>query len=220
MLDWLLPQRCVACRSPGAQLCTSCAGAIRGIAPPLCHRCGAPTVWPVERCRECAGRRLAFARARAAVAYDATARRVVAAWKEHAVRGLVRWAVEAVATGIPPPSVDCVTFVPPDRERQLKRSVHPAEALARELADRWSVNVEPLVLRSRASDRQRGLPRHVRKRNVSGAFAAARSVPARIALVDDVYTTGATANAASSALRKGGAGHVEVVTFARALRVR
>jgi predicted amidophosphoribosyltransferase len=44
-------------------------------------------------------------------------------------------------------------------------------------------------------------------------------VPARIALVDDVYTTGATVNAASSALRKGGARRVEVVTFARAIRI-
>jgi predicted amidophosphoribosyltransferase len=174
----------------------------------------------VQRCRECAGRRLAFTRARAAVAYDETARRVVAAWKEHAVRGLGRWAVEAVATGIPPPSVDRLTFVPPDRERQLKRSVHPAEALARALANRWRVEIDPLLRRGRRSARQRGLSRQVRTRNVSGAFEPTGAIPRRVALVDDVYTTGATVNAAAAALRKGGARHVEVVTFARALRVR
>jgi predicted amidophosphoribosyltransferase len=55
---------------------------------------------------------------------------------------------------------------------------------------------------------------------VAGAFVAHRRVPPRVVLVDDVYTTGATANAASSALRKGGARRVEVVTFARTIRVR
>jgi predicted amidophosphoribosyltransferase len=54
---------------------------------------------------------------------------------------------------------------------------------------------------------------------VATAYAPVRSVPAYVALVDDVYTTGATANAAASALRKGGALEVEIVTFARAIRI-
>jgi predicted amidophosphoribosyltransferase len=58
-----------------------------------------------------------------------------------------------------------------------------------------------------------------RRQNVAGAFSARARVPARLGLVDDVYTTGATASAASSALRAAGARHVEVVTFARAVRL-
>jgi predicted amidophosphoribosyltransferase len=65
--------------------------------------------------------------------------------------------------------------------------------------------------------RQRGATVSER-RSVRGAFRATTSVPRRVALVDDVYTTGATATAASSALRAAGARRVEVVTFARALR--
>ena len=57
-----------------------------------------------------------------------------------------------------------------------------------------------------------------RRRNVRGAFAPARASPARVCLVDDIYTSGATAGAAASALRRGGARRVEVVTFARAVR--
>jgi predicted amidophosphoribosyltransferase len=53
---------------------------------------------------------------------------------------------------------------------------------------------------------------------VRGAFRASRDVPRQIVLVDDVYTSGATANAAASALRAAGARRVEVVTFARAVR--
>ena len=80
--------------------------------------------------------------------------------------------------------------------------------------------VDPLLTRVRGSPRQRELTRAQRRRNVATAFVAARRVPPRIVLVDDVYTTGATANAAASALRKGGAREVEVVTFARTIRVR
>ena len=57
------------------------------------------------------------------------------------------------------------------------------------------------------------------RRNVSGVFEA-RPPPASVLLVDDVYTTGATVHAAASALRRAGARRVEVVTFARAIRVR
>jgi predicted amidophosphoribosyltransferase len=67
-------------------------------------------------------------------------------------------------------------------------------------------------------DRQRGLGFRERQRNVRGAFEPARASPPRVCLVDDVYTSGATASAAASALRKGGAREVEVVTFARAVR--
>jgi predicted amidophosphoribosyltransferase len=53
---------------------------------------------------------------------------------------------------------------------------------------------------------------------VRNLFAPARQAPSRVALVDDVYTSGSTANAAASALRRGGATRVDVITFARAVR--
>ncbi|MDQ2981981.1 MAG: ComF family protein, partial [Actinomycetota bacterium] len=65
---------------------------------------------------------------------------------------------------------------------------------------------------------QRGLSRPDRRRNVARAFRANCCVPQRVLLVDDVYTSGATAAAAASALRKAGARRVEVVTFARVVR--
>jgi predicted amidophosphoribosyltransferase len=72
--------------------------------------------------------------------------------------------------------------------------------------------------RTRPASRQRGLSLADRRRNVSGAFAPARESPPRVALIDDVYTSGSTVNAAASALRKGGARRVEVITFARVVR--
>lgn len=220
MLDFLLPQRCVACAHSGAHLCGECIGRLQRLPSPLCARCGAPTVWPVERCTECSGRRIAFARARAAVAYDDVARRVVTAWKEHGVRRLAAVAADVVVETVAPPAADCVTFVPPDAERQLRRSAHPAPMLARHLAARWSLECVPLLRRTRRTGRQRELNEAARRRNLAGAFVGVEGVPGRAVLVDDVYTTGATANAAASALRRVGAREVAVITFARTLRVR
>jgi len=219
VLDLLLPQRCLVCSLPGGQMCAGCTAALRRISPPWCVRCGAPTAWPVRRCAECAGRRLAFAHARAAVEYDAPVRRVVGAWKERGLRRLAGWAAAVVADSVAAPR-GVVTFVPADGDRRLRRGHHAAEALARELASGWSLPLEALLVRVRGSPRQRELTRLERRRNVAAAFAARGRVPARVLLVDDVYTTGATANAAASALRKGGAREVEVVTFARTIRIR
>jgi ComF family protein len=220
VLDLLLPQRCTVCSLPGSQLCGGCRSGLPRIETPLCERCGAPTAWPVARCRECAGRRLAFATARAAVRYDDGVRRLVAAWKERGLRRLARIAADVVVETVDRPAVAGLVFVPPDRDRTLKRGHHTAERLACELAARWELPVEALLSRTGAAPRQRGLSRAERRRNLATAFAVRGPVPSRIALVDDVYTTGATVHFAASALRRGGARRVEVVTFARTIRLR
>jgi predicted amidophosphoribosyltransferase len=172
----------------------------------------------VRRCAECSGRRLGFVSARAAVVYDERARRFVAAWKEHAQRRLAQDAADLVVETLARPQVATLAFVPADSERVLERGHRPAEALARTLGRLWDLPVEALVERLRSVDRQRGLGLRERRANVAGVFGPARASPPRVCLVDDVYTSGATAAAAATALRKGGARRVEVVTFARAVR--
>jgi predicted amidophosphoribosyltransferase len=218
IINLLLPARCAVCASGGEQLCEACRASLPLLRPPLCERCGAPTAWPVVRCRECSGRRLAFASARAAVEYDGSVRRFVAAWKERGLRRLATEAAELVVDAVPPPPVATLAFVPPDRERVLLRGHHPAERLADELGLRWDLPVRPLLAWTRSIPHQRGLTRAERRRNVAGAFGPAAKAPARVGLVDDVYTSGATAAAAASALQKGGARRVEVITFARVVR--
>jgi predicted amidophosphoribosyltransferase len=219
MLDLLLPQRCLACRRSGAAVCDSCLESLPRIEPPLCDRCGSPTAWPVRRCAECSGRRLAFRTARAALAYDERVRAIVAGWKEHGLRRLAATAADLVAAVIAQPTVDALTFVPPDRNRLLERGHHPAERLARELGTRWNLPVLDTLARTGPAPRQRGATLADRRRNVRGAFAAKHS-PTSVCLVDDVYTSGATAAATAGALRRAGAREVRVVTLARALRLR
>lgn len=219
MLDLLLPRRCLVCGAGGTQLCAGCLERLPRLGPPLCARCGAPTAWPVRRCRECAGRRLAFASARAAVAYDDAVRRIVTGWKERGLRALADGAAGIVAETVPcPAGAATVTFVPPDAGRRLERGHHPAERLAEALAARWQLPCTPLLARAGAARRQRGLSLAERRRNVSRAFRATARAPTRVLLVDDVYTSGATVSAAATALRVAGARTIDVVTFARAMR--
>jgi len=153
------------------------------------------------------------------VAYDGAVPTFVSAWKEHGLRTLAQTAAELVAATLPAPSkASVITYIPPDDDRSIRRGHHPAEALARILASRWQLPVQPLLMRSRHVERQRGLSRDERRRNVRGAFRSRGSVGGRIVLVDDVYTTGATVGAAATALRAAGARRIEVVTFARAVR--
>ncbi len=150
--------------------------------------------------------------------YDDAARALVGAWKDRGLRGLAAHAADVIVASLEPPMRDLeLTYVAADRERRRRRGHDPPKALAHELGARWGPEVRPLLTRTGRSRPQRAQSLAARRANVRGAFASARSPPA-IVLVDDVYTSGATVNAAASALRRAGARHVEVITFARAVR--
>lgn len=208
----------MVCGRLGEALCAWCLAELPLLCGPCCARCGAPTAWPVARCLECAGRRLAFASARSAVAYLGPVRPLVAAWKERGLRHLAEEAANVIANSVERPCVDALAFAPADGDRSVKRGHHPAERLARELGLRWGLPVTGALGRTRAPRPQRGLTLAERRHNVAGSFVAVAGVPPTVGLVDDVFTTGATASAASSALRRAGARYIAVVTFARAIR--
>lgn len=181
----------------------------------MCARCGAPGPWPVQRCVECAGRRLGFSTARAALVYDDRARALVGAWKERGRRDLSRVAAELVAEVVAVPVADALCFVPGDRDRTLDRGHVTAERLADELGRGWGVPVLPVLSRSGRSRPQRGLARAQRRANVARSFVAAGPAPRRVVLLDDVYTTGSTVAACATELRRAGARRVDVVCLAR-----
>ena len=208
----------MVCRSPGEEVCETCLARLYRIPLPLCERCGAPTAWPVRRCGECAGRRLAFASARAAIVYDEAARALVRSWKERGLRRLAPAAAELVARAVALPDAAALCAVPPDPDRALVRGEHPATGLARELSRRWGLPVVAPIARTAPRPRQAGLALADRRGNVRGTFRAIGESAQRVCLVDDVYTTGETVNAAASALRKAGARRVHVVSLARAVR--
>lgn len=206
------------CARPGPALCEPCRDSLVRLSPPVCERCGSPGAWPVRRCAECSGRRLAFARARSAIVYDERARTFVRSWKELGRRRLAVEAAELVAEVVAPPGVDLLVHVPGDPERAWKRGSIAPERLAVALATLWALPVADVLRRVRSLPRQRGLGLAERRRNVRKSVVASGAVPRAVCLVDDVYTSGATADACASALRRVGARRVEVITLARAVR--
>jgi predicted amidophosphoribosyltransferase len=221
LVDLLFPQRCVGCgcATPGAQpFCEACLGAFRPLPGPLCACCGAPVAWAVPRCRGCAHRRVSFASARSAFLYTPSLRGFVAAWKERGIRGLAEVAADLTCGVLEPVRAQAIVPVPPDPGRLLRRGHHPPEQFAAHLGARWELRLCRSLVRCRSIPRQASLPRDERRRNVRDAFAVRGAVPGHVLLVDDVFTTGATASAAAQALRRAGAIRVDVVTFARAVR--
>jgi ComF family protein len=127
---------------------------------------------------------------------------------------------EALAARCAPRDAELVTAVPLPWPRLLARGYNQAEVVARALAATLGLPHRRL-LRRRARRRQTGLGRQDRVRNVTGAFHARRGEPirgARVLLVDDVMTTGATLEAAARALREAGASAVSAAVVARTPR--
>jgi len=201
-------------------ICPACLAGLPYLAGPSCARCGRPTALPVDECRECGGRRLAFRRAAAAIAYEGEGRELVRHLKSGRRRALAGPAGAMIATLLSAGESQAVCWVPGDRWRTIQRGCHPAELLAREAARRWGLAAVDLLEPAGLRRPQRGLDTAARRRNVRGAFRVRRAVevPASVALVDDVYTTGATLDACARALRDAGAGVVEGFTLARAVR--
>jgi predicted amidophosphoribosyltransferase len=220
LVDLLLPACCALCGRGGAPVCAACMRSLPLLGGPACARCGKPTVAAVPDCRECRGRRLGFEAAVAAVAFEGRGRDLVLRFKDGGLRGLAATAAGVVATVCAAPECDALTWVPGDRWRTLRRGYHPACELALGLADRWGVAARPLLAAAPIRRPQRGLDHVARRRNVRGAFRAAGELGgARIVVVDDVFTTGATLSACATALRQGGAGSVAAVTLARVVRI-
>lgn len=228
-LDLLYPPVCVACAAetadPGA-LCADCFRDAGFIAGPICDRCGAPS--PDPTCDGCAHAPPAWDRGRAAALYEGAARKAALALK-HAdrldvARAAAPWLLRAGRDLVA--DADLIATVPLHWTRLWRRRFNQSAELARALAraaGRVDALAPDLLVRTRRTGSQDGRTRSGRHANVAGAFAARRRWRgrldgARVLLVDDVMTTGATLSACAEALRAAGAGGVDALVLARVAR--
>ncbi len=227
-LDTLYPPTCLACRAATGEadaLCPACWRAMRFIERPFCERLGTPFEQDLGAgllSPQAIADPPVFRRARAVARFeDGPARRLVHRLK-YSDRGelagpLGAWMARAGADALA--EADAIVPVPLHAVKLWTRRFNQAAALARAIARQTGKPFEPgLLARVKATRSQVGLSREQRAQNVQGAFrtpSGARVKGRRIALVDDVLTSGATANAAARALLRAGAVQVDLIVFAR-----
>lgn len=215
-LDVVFPRRCAGCGGGPWPFCQTCVRALEAIEPPWCARCGAPSVLQVPRCRDCPPPPIATVRA--PFRYEGPAREAIHRLKFTGWRDVAAALASAIAACDDQAPVDAITWVPLSRRRLAERGYDQARALAVALASQTGTPVARLLRRTIATGPQAGRPGSDRRLAMRGAFTASRDVPARVLLVDDVLTTGATAAACAEALLAAGACEVHVSVAARAVR--
>ncbi len=233
LLDLVYPPSCLACREAvGAHggLCASCWSGMGFIERPYCERLGTPferdAATPGMISLEAAAHPPVFARARAVARYDSEAARgLVSRLKFYdrleLAEPMGRWMARAGAELLA--DADLIAPTPLHRLRLASRRFNQSAALARVISRESAVPLDTMALeRVKQTSPQVGLSRSQRAANLAGAFRVEPEARARIAglklvLVDDVLTTGATANAAARALLKAGATRVDLLVFAKAV---
>lgn len=228
-LDMLFPPVCLGCGGAVGTphgLCPTCWSQLVPITRPYCPVLGLPfaaDLGPEIVSAKALAEPPVFDRARSAVVYTDRARQLISRMKYGDRPDIARMCAGMMAGAggdlLGPDAV--LVPVPLHRLRQFQRRYNQSTELARGLAALSGLPVvTDLVHRHRQTAQQVGMNARQRARNVAGAFRVkpgrmAGLAGRRIILVDDVYTTGATVAALALALRRAGAHHVDVLTFAR-----
>ena len=224
--DWLLPRLCPACGDPAGPRRELCPGCERTL-PTLrhaCPRCAIPYEHPDTRgeCGTCQKKPPAYTRTIALYRYAPPVDHFIRALKFHQQLGLARLLGEQLARRLAPETArpDLIMPVPLHSARLRERGYNQALEIARPVARVLDVPLDfRSLVRVRATAPQTGMTVAARRKNLRGAFAlrdAAAMRNLRVALVDDVMTTGSTVQAAAKCLRAAGARDVEIWVIARA----
>lgn len=232
LLHTLFPTACCGCGRPlvGADIrdwCRSCAARVKFITSPLCPVCGMGLSSAAGRedrwCHSCLKRRPPFDRARSLVHYDDPIRTLLHRLKFSAdTRTTVGFAslIKAERSCYEKKDYDLIVPVPLFPARLRRRGLNQALVLARIFFVDESDKIDPTVLiKAKNTPAQSGLSGPARRKNLVGSIKVKPGVTlanSRVCLVDDVFTTGATASECSLKLKEKGAAVVDVVTFARA----
>jgi len=225
---FVLPTDCLACRIRRVDrfleggVCDTCWETLPRREEPRCARCDETLPGATEAAALCGRCRLdppEFESLLAPAPYLGSARAILLAFKFRGADYLASRLAGIMVETLPPPTADEIVSVPSTFRSRRARGYHPAEALAAALSARLGIPfARRRLVKSRETEVQSRLPLVRRPANVRGAFRVAGRPAARLLLVDDVATSGATARECARRLVAAGARVVTAWCFARASR--
>jgi ComF family protein len=227
VLDFALPPRCAGCGTIVEDVhsfCADCWKQIEFLGSAGCVTCGTPLeATDAEHCALCLAKPPRIGRTRAAVVYDDLSRglalRLKYGRKVAVAKTMARYMAPLIGDQ---PEGALLVPVPLHRGRLWQRGFNQSGIIAGELARRTGLESNSIVLRRiKRTPPLKGMSQQQRRRAVAGAFKVADGADLAgrtIVLVDDVLTTGSTANACARELRRAGAARVELISWARVVR--
>nr|WP_277622706.1 ComF family protein [Sphingomonas telluris] len=226
VLDFALPPRCAGCGAIVADVhsfCGDCWSQVEFLGESGCMTCGMPLeATDAELCGVCVAKPPRIERTRSAVAYDELSRSIAIRLKYGRKVALARTMARFMAPLVRPEHDPVLVPVPLHRGRLWQRGFNQSLLVANEIARATGLRSEARLLRrTRSTPALKGMSIAQRRKTVAGAFAvdpAADLQGRTVVLVDDVLTTGSTANACAKVLKKAGAARIELVSWARVIK--
>ena len=227
IVDFALPPRCAGCADVIEEVgafCPACWSAIDWLGDGGCACCGLPLEGTeIDQCGRCLAAAPPIERMRAAAAYGDLPRGIALKLKYGRKVAVARTMARYMAPLKGEWDADTLVIpVPLHRWRLWGRGFNQSALVAKALGKAWGIADDPMVLRRiRATVPLKGMNHGERRRAVAGAFAVAdgQAIAGRtIVLIDDVLTSGSTAEACAKVLRKAGARRIELLCWARVVR--
>lgn len=221
-LNLLYPRHCPVChkilKDQKRLICPACAGKLQAIRSPYCLKCGRPVKEEEECCADCRKRSHVFTEGRGIFLYDEKMKESLMRYKYHGHReygdfyaaAMCRYARKDILRWAP----DVIVPIPLHRKKQRQRGFNQAEYLAERISTFYGIPAAcRLLKKTKATRSQKKLSASERRSNLKGAFYAEGELHGKtVLLIDDVYTTGSTMDAAAECLREKGAGKIYFLT--------
>jgi ComF family protein len=225
-LDFALPPRCAGCGIIVADVhsfCADCWKRVEFLGETGCKTCGMPLEATEQTtCGACLAKPPRIQRTRAAVAYGELARSLAIRLKYGRKVAVARTMARYMAPLVSDAGDRLLIPVPLHRTRLWNRGFNQSALVARELSRTLGITADPLALRrTRRTPPLKGMSPIQRRRTVAGAFGVrdkAAIAGKTVILIDDVLTTGSTAEACARTLKRAGAARVELVSWARVVK--